>query len=157
MRPTFRDELQRIDRLLVLVRARDITPVRGVLTYHDLLVVTCRSLADFGVWLEADPGFLPSDWNVVRCEVKREASLRTCASVASGRTGLVLTRPAVRGGAASARRQMGEPAAIQYYVDASDPADPYSGAEVDAVLADARAAWQAIVDRHWLSGLYDGV
>jgi hypothetical protein len=154
MRPTFRDELQRIDRLLTLVHARDIAPVRGVLTYHDLLVVTCRSLADLGEWLESDPGFLPRDWNVVRCDVKREASLRTCASIASGRIGLILTRPPVRGGAASARRHPGEPPAVQYYVDASDPADPYGGAEVDALLEDARAAWHGIVNRHWMDGLF---
>lgn len=157
LRPTFRDELHRIDRLLALVRVRDITPVRGLVTYHDMLVVTCRSLADFGAWIEADPAFLPHDWNALRCDIRREASFRTCASIANGRTGLVLTRPPVRGGAASIGRQATGSDTIQYFVDASDPTDPYSGAEIDVLLADARTAWERIVDRHWLSGLFDDV
>jgi hypothetical protein len=65
----------------------------------------------------------------------------------------------VRGGAAGTRRRRAKNGDdcelfVQYYVDDSDPSDPYSGAEIDVVLTDCRGAWQRIIDRHWLDGLF---
>jgi hypothetical protein len=160
MEPRFQDHLERIDRLIRLMRSYDAaSSLAGVetLTYYDLAIMACEAMWLLKERLLNDAAFHARSTDELREDIHREWCLLVCADVAHGRANLVLARPP---GLAAGRRESGDVrqqtrdiGGARFYLSTSNPRDPYHGMELDELLRQCRDAWRRIIDRHWLSGL----
>jgi hypothetical protein len=106
-------------------------------------------------WILNDPDFAAKDQTKLKADIHASPPLLVCADLANGSKHFTLDRPKV--GAAFSDRQGLELSSakgifkVYYYVICTDKGQPYHGAEIRALLADARKAWDAIIETHCLS------
>jgi hypothetical protein len=155
MERDFRAQLERIDRLMEIVRSKDQFSLSGVLTFEDIVVYACQCMWHLKDWVLNDPGFRPKDASKLKSDIHTEKSILVCADLANGSKHLVLERPKVGFAFADPTGIHLEPSKgihqTFHYIVCDDPTDPFNGMEIRDFLAIARQAWERIIDAHYLS------
>jgi hypothetical protein len=154
----FQAQVERIDRLMTIMRSPDQTALLGgALTFEDAVIFTCQNMWHLKDWILNDPAFHPKDTALLTKDIHSQQCLLICADLANGSRHLTLDRPKV--GAIFSKsvgihieRSKGIYRDF-YYVECSNPNDPYHGVEIRELLAEAREAWERIIDSHYLSAV----
>lgn len=155
MEKSFRQQVERIDRLMRIVEAD--TPHKlapGLLTV-DVIMFACQSMWHLKDWILNDPEFGAKDKGKLNAEIHASHCLLVCSDLANGSKHLSLDRPKIGG-------RLSDRAGIHldtskgilrelHYVVCPDPSDEFHGMEVVAFLRCCRDRWQEIINRYWLS------
>lgn len=151
----FQAQVERIDRLLEIVRAPNQTALTGQLQFEDILIFACQCMWHLRDWVLNDPNFRPKSKNALRDDIYREHCLRICSDLANGSKHLLLANPKTtvsfsdrHGVHVEDRKGIFQ---MKYYIRSHDRTDPYHGMEIRDFLAECRASWQKIIDKHYLS------
>ena len=106
-------------------------------------------------WILNDANFQTKDTAKLKADIHAQKCLLVCADLANGSKHLMLTRPKVGAILGGRHGIMSYPSKgiykIYYYVACANESDPYHGAEIRELLADARDTWDKIFDTHYLS------
>lgn len=151
----YRDQLERIDRLMPIIQSSDQWALSGNLNFEDIVMFTCQSMWHLKDWIVNDPDFHPADASRLVAEIHSTRCLLICADLANGSKHALLSRPKV-GGRIFEHQGMRLDTARDihqtlFYVVTDDETDEYHGMEIRPFLERCRAAWQVIIDRHYLS------
>lgn len=157
MQPHYREQLARVDRLLDIVLAPDQTAGAGNLDFEDVLYFACQSIWHLKDWIMADESFHALDKRRLLDDIHGAHCLMVCADIANGSKHATIKRPKT---SATLSEDHGiyldnKQGIYQvfYYLHSSNPSDSYHGIEIRPFLRECRAAWQHIIDTHYLSEL----
>jgi hypothetical protein len=160
MEHRFEEQMQRIERLLRIVDAKDSSKLLGTLTFYDVIIFACQSMWHLKDWILHDEEFGAADGEVLKRDIHAAHSLKVCADIANGSKHLLLKRPKVGTGAAISDREGlhfdSEAGIFQefMYIQCPDKSDEFHGMEIRPFLHRCREDWRAIIDRHHLSNVY---
>ena len=155
MGDSYKDQLERIDRLLTIVEADNPYDLVNGLQALDLIIFACQSMWHLKDWILNDPLFGARDVKELRDDIHSSHCLLVCSDLANGSKHLSLNYPKI--GA-----RLSEHTGIHlepvkgifrefYYVVCSNPLDEYHGIEIRTLLRCCRDEWRDIINRHYLS------
>ena len=155
----YKDQLDRIDRLMTIVEADDLHAwVRG-LDAFDIIVFACQSMWHLKDWILNDPHFGARDYEELRSDIHKSRSLLVCADLANRSKHLSLTDPKTGASLSDDSGIHVEPSKgicrHFFYVVCDDPSDEHHGMEIVVLLRRCRDEWQRIINRHYLSKIDD--
>ncbi len=159
MEKSYKDQVERIDRLMKILEADDLFESVGGLVPIDVVIFTCQSMWHLKDWILNDPSFGAKDNKKFKEEIHASRCLLVCSDIANGSKHLSLDRPKT-GGRISDRTgiQIDPSKGIfreLFYVVCEDPKDEFHGMEVRTFLRCCRDQWQMIINRHYLSKIDD--
>lgn len=155
----YRDQLQRIDRLMAIVESDNFNDWINDLEPIDIVVFACQSMWHLKDWILNDPCFGAKNRDELNCEIHASRCLCICADLANGSKHLTLNNP--RTDARLSDRYgfqldtSKEICRVIYYVWCDDQSDEYHGMEIRDFLRICRDQWQRIIHRHHLSKIGD--
>lgn len=152
----WQEQLDRIDRLMEIMRADDQTSLLGgALRFYDIVVFSLQSIWHLKDWILNDPEFHPKDSSKLKSDIHGEQSLRICADLANGTKHLKLKGSKVGAFISNSQGIDLDPSRgrhqTYYYVICSDSSDPYHGMEIRDLLSAARQGWDRIIQTHYLT------
>lgn len=160
MENRFEEQVQRIERLLRIVDAKDSLELRGALTFYDVIIFACQSMWHLRDWILHDHEFGAADGEALKQDILAARSLSVCADIANGSKHLFLKHPKVGAGVVISDREglhLDTRAGIFQefiYIQCSDESDEFHGMEIRPFLHRCRDDWYAIINRHHLSSVY---
>ena len=158
MEHSYKEQLERVDRLMTIIEANDQYELVGGLQTSDIVVFACQSMWHLKDWVLNDPSFGAKDVGELKNDIYTSKCLCVC-DIANGSKHLSLNRPKV--GARLSDRTGIHLEPVKgifrdiYYVVCCDPLDEWHGIEVGTLLRRCRDEWRSIIDRHWLSRVED--
>lgn len=160
MESRFEEQVDRIERLMRIINAKDSTELQGALTFYDVVIFTCQAVWHLRDWILHDTEFGAADGAALRNDVLAARSLSVCADIANGSKHLLLKHPKIGTGVAISDQEgmhMNTRDGIFqqfYYIDCPDVSDEFHGMEIRPFLNRCRDDWLAIINRHHLSNVY---
>ena len=155
----YKDQLERIDRLMTIVEADNPHNRTSGLDPIDIIVFACQSMWHLKDWIVNDAHFGARDIKELKSDIHASRCLLVCADLANGSKHLSLTYPKVGARLSEHSGFHYEPSKgicrDIYYVVCPDPSDEYHGIEVRNLLRCCRNEWQKIINRHYLSKIDD--
>lgn len=155
MEHSFREQLDRVDRLMTIVEAdnpHELAP--GLLTI-DVMIFACQSMWHLKDWILNDSDFGAKDRDALKDDIYTSRCLLACADLANGSKHLSLDRAHVGGRIADLAGTHIETSKGIYrelhYVVCADSSDEFHGMEIGTLLRRCRDRWNTIIIRHWLS------
>lgn len=147
----YEDQLERIDRLLVVMNAQDPFPLIGEMLFSDVVFWTIESMWHVKDWVLNDV-FFESVKKALNDEIHAKRCLLICADLANGSKHLTLK-------GAHTSITLDENAGVHidgkndiylYFYDliSDDAADPYHRMEIRPFLNECRRTWQEIVEKY---------
>ena len=153
------EQLERIDRLISLILAIDHHKASPGLNYYDLIIICIQSMWNLKDWILNDTEFGASSPAELKQEIFDSKCLLACSDLANGTKHFRLDRPKTNfsiSGNMGLHVNASEVIFQQYiYILTEDHHDPYFGMEARAFVQECRATWQKIIDKHYLSNVYD--
>ena len=153
------EQLQRIDRLIDLAFAKDHFTACPGLDYYDLVVLSLQAMWNLKDWILNDPEFGAANVEALKQEIFHTRCLMVCSDLANGTKHFRLNNPKTT---MSISDRMGlhvDALAGIYqqhiYILAEDPSDPLFGIEARAFIQECRSTWQRLIDKHYLSNVYE--
>ena len=155
MEHSFREQLERIDRLMMIVEADNPHKWASGLLTIDVVMFACQSMWHLKDWILNDRDFGAKDRKALEGDIYASRCLLACADLANGSKHLSLNSPQIgahvsdRAGthldwAKGVLREL-------HYVVCDDHSDEFHGMEIGTLLRLCRDRWDAIIDCHWLS------
>ena len=153
----YKDQLDRIDRLMTIVEADNPYARVSGLDSLDIIVFACQSMWHLKDWIRNDARFGARDLDGLNRDIHASDSLLVCRDLANRSKHLSLRDP-------STDARLSDDCGIHYepskgicrdiyYVVCQDPSGEYHGIEVRDLLRRCREDWQRIINRHYLSRL----
>ena len=159
MEHSYKDQLERVDRLMTIVEADNQYELIGGLETIDIILFACQSMWHLKDWVRNDPLFGARNVGELQKDIHASSCLRVCADIANGSKHLSLDRPKVGAQLWEHTGVHVEPAKgifrDMYYVVCRDPLNEWHGIEVGTLLRCCRDEWRSIINRHWLSKVDD--
>ena len=151
----FQEQWERIERLLKLTQALDHHTACPGLTYYDLVVLSCQAMWSFKDWVLSDPEFGAANMSALKADIYNSKALSICADLANGTKHFRLNGPKTDFAISD---QMGihvdgEKGIFRhfFYLVSIDQEDALFGMESRDFLVLCKAAWESIVNTHYLS------
>lgn len=163
MENRFEEQMQRIERLLRIVNAKDASELQGALTFYDVIIFACQSMWHLRDWILHDDEFGAADGDALKRDILAARSLSVCADIANGSKHLFLKHPKVGTGVVISDREglhLDTRAGIFqefFYIQCPDESDEFHDMEIRPFLDLCRDDWYIIIDRHHLSSVYTGL
>lgn len=154
METCYRDQLDRVDRLMKIIEADDPYKHFSGLLFYDTLIFACQSMWHLKDWVLNDPGFGAKDHDALSRDIHSARCLLVCSDLANGSKHFALTRPKVGGGLERSGLHIDRAKGIHlefYYIICPDPSDEFHHIEVRTLLRHCRDTWDSIIDRHYLT------
>lgn len=151
----FKEQEERVDRLLRLINAKNETAGIGSLIFDDIILFSFQSLWHLRDWVLNDPNFGAADKRAMRNEIEKNEYLKVCADLANGSKHFTLTHP--RTNVRESERQgihLDTSEGIYqtfYYLESSDYSSPFNGMEIRTFLNQCRHEWHQIINKYYLS------
>lgn len=153
------EQLQRIDRLISLILAKDHHKASPGLSYYDLIVICLQAMWNLKDWILNDAEFGASSITDLKQEIFNSKCLLACSDFANGTKHFRLDKPKTGfsiSGNMGLHVNTSEEIFQQYiYILTEDRNDPYFGMEARDFVQECRSTWQKIIDKHYLSYVYD--
>jgi hypothetical protein len=144
----FRDQIERVDRLLTIINSTNPYPHIGNVEFDDLLQLAIQSMWHVKDWILNDPSLTEEEKNSVSNNIHSRRCLLICSDLANGikhmrlrnnKTGFSFI------GQTGVHLDGKKGICMRYYeIYADDPTDPYHLMEIRDLLAECRAAWGEI-------------
>ena len=157
MEHSFREQLERVDRLMMIVEADDPHKWASGLLTIDVIMLACQSMWHLKDWILNDHDFGARDKKALEDEIHDSPCLRVCADLANRSKHLTLRAPKTGGRIADfAGTHIDSSKGIfreLHYVVCTDPSDEFHGMEIGTLLRRCRGRWDSIINRHCLSDI----
>ena len=157
MKQSYKDQVERIDRLMEIVEANNQYKLVGGLQAIDMIIFACQSMWHLKDWILKDPHFGAKDIEKLKEEIHDSRYLLACSDLANVSKHLSLDRPKI---GARLSERVGihfEPSKCIcrkiYYIVSPNPSDEFHGIEVRKFLRCCRDEWRSIINRHYLSNV----
>ena len=95
MEHSYKDQLERVDRLMTIVEADNQYELIGGLETIDIILFACQSMWHLKDWVRNDPLFGARNVGELQKDIHASSCLRVCADIANGSKHLSLDRPKV--------------------------------------------------------------
>lgn len=159
MEKCFQYQVERIDRLMKIVEADDPYHLASGLRAIDVMIFSCQSMWHLKDWILNDPEFGAKDYRALRADIHSSRCLLVCADLANGSKHLSLDQP-------KTGSILSQDTGIHidtskgifqefFYVVCPDILDEFHGMEIRTLLRRCRNQWENIINRHYLSKVYD--
>ena len=161
METSYKQQVERIDRLMKIVEADNPHELAVGLLTIDVIMFACQSMWHLKDWILRDPDFGAKDNEELKKEIHATRCLLVCSDLANGSKHLSLDRP-------KTGERLSEHTGMHldtskgifrelHYVVCPDPSDEFHGMEVTTFLRCCKDQWQNIINRHYLSYVDDWV
>ena len=155
MEHSFREQLERVDRLMTIVEADNPYKLATGLLTIDVIMFGCQSMWHLKDWILNDADFGAKDKDALKKDIYSSRCLLACADLANGSKHLSLNRP-------NFGSRIGDRTGVHietskgiyrelHYVVCANPSDEFHGMEIGTLLRHCRERWNSIINRHWLS------
>ena len=155
MNSGYRDQLDRIDRLMTVVEADDPHAWVKGLDDLDLVVFACQSMWHLKDWILNDAKFGAADREALKRDIHQSIPLLICRDLANRSKHLTLDDPKTDATLSDLAGFHYEPSKGicrgKYYVVCHSQSEEYHGIEARDLLRRCRDEWQRIINRHYLS------
>ena len=155
MEHSFRDQLDRIDRLMAIIESDNPHHLATGLLTIDVEIFACQSMWHLKDWILGDLDFGASDKNALKQDIYSSRCLLACADLANGSKHLSLKSPQIGGRMANFSGVHIESSKgifrELHYVVCDDISEEFHGMEITTLLRLCRDRWDSIINQHWLS------
>lgn len=153
------EQLDRIDRLISILLAKDHHKASPGLNYYDVVIICLQSMWSLKDWILNDNEFGASSLSDLKSEIYNSKCLLACSDLANGTKHFRLDRPKTSfsiSGNMGIHVDTSKGIFQEYiYILTDDHSDPYYGMEARAFIQECRSTWQRIIHKHYLSYVYD--
>lgn len=159
MDSSYRDQLDRIDRLMTVVESDNPRAWVSGLDGLDMVVFACQSMWHLKDWIFNDARFGAADRKELNGDIHQSLPLLICRDLANRSKHLTLDNPKTDARLSDHSGIHYEPSKgicrEMYYILCHSPSEEYHGMEVRDLLRRCRSEWQRIINRHYLSRVDD--
>lgn len=153
---SYREQWDRVERLIALAQAQDETEAFLRLDYYDVLIITFQALWNLKDWILNDPSFGAKDPTALRRDIFESEPLMVCSDLANGTKHFRLDAPKTTIGISDRFGGLHfEPSRGIYqhfvYLSSADPSNKYRGMEARDFLQVCKVTWESIINKHYLS------
>ena len=161
MEKSYRNQVERIDRLIKILEADNLFESAGGLLPIDVVIFACQSMWHLKDWILNDPSFGAKDNEKLKEEIHASRCLLICSDIANGSKHLSLVRSKTGGRIFDHTGTHLDPSKgifrELFYVVCADSQDEFHGMEVREFLRCCREQWQTLINQQYLSEADDWI